>query len=205
MPNAIINHDHDKNFKNSPASKVPWTKPIDFEILYQTDSRLNENINKFGCNFMATLAIPQIICHRPLNPKAFLEIYAQGVNGNLGPDVLGRDCSCKLNFYKCVNLGFKMLGHEEKSARWMWASERDGSGKYLGIDAAYKKPSFLPNADGRPMFFIVDFNTSSDKATYGGHHFTLFNSIGDLLYDPGGGSVHSWLSLSRIHCWKVFG
>lgn len=178
----------------SEAEKVPFTKVPNINLLFQIDKQLYTEINKYGCRFMSMLAIPQIVTGKKLTAEGIKYIYDQAVAGNLGENVMQRDCTCGANEHKLMNLAFDMLGDKDHSCRQIFIS--DAAGKF-------RSPDMLPSKDNL-LFIVVDFNTTSDKRTYGGHHFVLFNSIGELIYDPAGGTVKSWKSLNRWLVYKVF-
>lgn len=140
------------------------------------------------------IAIPQIITGKRLTADGIKYIYDQAVAGNLGENVMGRDCTCGANEHKLMNEAFDLLGDKDHFCRQIFVS--DAAGKY-------RSPDMLPSKDNL-LFIVVDFNTTSNKATYGGHHFVLFNSIGELIYDPAGGTVHSWLNMNRWLVYKVY-
>lgn len=182
------------SFKDSLASKVPFLKVTGGKLLFQIDKQLYTEINKYGCRFMSMIAIPQIVTGRRLTANGIKYIYDQAVAGNLGDGVMGRDCTCGANEHKLMNMAFDILGDKDHSCRQIFIS--DSAGKF-------KSPDMLPSKDNL-LFIVVDFNTTSNKATYGGHHFVLFNSIGELIYDPAGGTVHSWLNMNRWLVYKVY-
>jgi hypothetical protein len=175
----------------TPASLALFTKP-NITIIEQIDKRLNIKINKFGCRFMSLLAIPQIINNKSLTPEGILYIYHEAVN--MGPDVMNENCTCGENEHKIMSLAFDMLDDKDRFCRQIFIS--DGAGKF-------RNENMLPTSTNI-LFFIVDFNTSSSKE-YGGHHFMLYNGIGNLIYDPGGGSVDkSMIDMNRWLCYKVY-
>ena len=180
--------------KNSDAAKIGFTKPLDFEMLYQVDKKLYVPINKFGCRYMSMISIPQIVCRKKLSSDAINYIYDQAVDGNLGPNVMNKSCTCGENEDMLINKAFEILGYPGKTCRQVWVSDNKD---------AHTSPQDLPEADDKPMFIVVDFNTRSN-AEYGGHHFVLFNAIGDLLYDPGKNTVKSFESMHRWLVYKVF-
>lgn len=48
-------------------------------MLLQTDKRLGSTINRWGCNFMVLIAIPQIITSKFLDDKAIVGLYAEAI------------------------------------------------------------------------------------------------------------------------------
>lgn len=182
------------SFKDSEASKVPFLKITGPKLIFQIDKQLYTEINKYGCRFMSMIAIPQIVTGKRLTTDDIKYIYDQAVAGNLGEDVMGRDCTCGSNEHKLMNMAFDLLKDKDHYCRQIFVS--DAAGKY-------KSPDMLPSKENL-LFIVVDFNTNSDKRTYGGHHFVLFNSIGELIYDPAGGTVKSWKSLNRWLVYKVY-
>lgn len=178
----------------SEASKVPFLKIPGSKILFQINKKLYPNINKYGCRFMSLIAIPQIITGKRLTAEGINEIYDRAIAGNLGDDVMENDCTCGSNEHLLMSKAFEMLGDKDHYCRQIFVS--DAAGKYRSLD-------MLPSKDNI-LFIIVDFNTTSDKRTYGGHHFVLFNAIGELIYDPAGGTVKSWKSLNRWLVYKVY-
>lgn len=179
---------------DSQASKVPFLKVTGSKLLYQIDKKLYTEINKYGCRFMSMIAIPQIVTGKRLTADGIKYIYDQAVAGNLGNDVMGRDCTCGSNEHKLITEAFDLLGDKDHFCRQIFVS--DAAGKYRSVD-------MLPSKDNL-LFIVVDFNTTSDKRTYGGHHFVLFNAIGELMYDPAGGTVKSWLNMNRWLVYKVY-
>lgn len=190
--NAKLNPYKPKN--NSDAAKVSFIKPVDFELLYQIDRDLYTNINKFGCRYMTMIAIPQIYCHKKLTSDAIKYIYDQATVGNLGADVMDKNCTCGSNEDMMMNKAFEILKKPGKICKQVWVSDNKD---------AHAFPDELPEQDGNAMFIIGDFNTTSSKE-YGGHHFILFNALGDLLYDPAKNTVKSIISLNRWLVYKVF-
>lgn len=182
------------SFKDSQASKLPFLKVSGPKLLFQVDKHLYTEINKYGCRFMSMIAIPQIVTGKRLTVDQVKYIYDQAVAGNLGEDVMGRDCTCGSNEHKLMTMAFDLLKDKDHYCRQIFVS--DAAGKY-------QSPDMLPSNDNL-LFIVVDFNTTSDKRTYGGHHFVLFNSIGELIYDPAGGTVKSWKSLNRWLVYKVY-
>lgn len=182
------------SFKDSEASKVPFLKITGQKLLFQIDKNLYKEINMYGCRFMSMIAIPQIVTGRRLTPDNVKYIYDQAVAGNLGEDVMRRDCTCGKNEHKLMNLAFDLLDDKDHFCQQIFSSEY--AGKYQSVD-------MLPSKDNL-LFIIVDFNTTSDKSTYGGHHFVLFNSIGELIYDPAAGTVKSWKNLNRWLVYKIY-
>lgn len=180
--------------KKSEASKVPFLKIPGSKLLFQVDKKLYPNINKYGCRFMSMIAIPQIITGKRLTAEGINEIYDRAVAGNLGDNVMESDCTCGANEHLLMTKAFEMLGDKDHYCRQIFVS--DAAGKYRSLD-------MLPSKDNI-LFIVVDFNTTSDKRTYGGHHFVLFNAIGELIYDPAGGTVKSWKSLNRWLVYKVY-
>lgn len=178
----------------SAAEKVPFTKITGPKLIFQIDKKLYQNINKFGCRFMSMIAIPQIVTGKRLTADGIKYIYDQAVAGNLGEDVMGQDCTCGSNEHKLMNLAFDLLGDKDHFCRQIFVS--DAAGKYRSEDMLPSKENLL--------FIVVDFNTNSDKRTYGGHHFVLFNSIGELIYDPAAGTVKSWKNMNRWLVYKVY-
>lgn len=180
-----------KKYKGTPAEKALFIEPK-LNLIYQVDERLNENINKFGCRFMSMLAIPQIVNNKTLTPEGILKIYHESID--MGPNVMQKDCTCGPDEHKIMSLGFELLGDNDRFCRQIFIS--DSAGKY-------RSENFLPS-ENNIIFMVVDFNTSSGPA-YGGHHFMLFNGVGDLIYDPGKGTVDkSMLNMNRWLCYKVY-
>ena len=55
---------------------------------------------------------------------------------------------------------------------------------------------------GNIYFIIVDMGTQS-KGNYGGHHFVLFNSVGELIYDPARNTIRGYVEPKRLIWYKV--
>lgn len=178
----------------SAADKVPFTKINGKKLLFQIDKKLYKNINNYGCRFMSLIAIPQIVTGKRLTADNIKYIYDQAVAGNLGDKVMIENCTCGENEHKLMSMAFDLLGDKDHFCRQIFVS--DAAGKY-------KSEDMLPSKDNL-LFIIVDFNTTSNKATFGGHHFVLFNSIGELIYDPAGGTVKSWVNMNRWLVYKVY-
>ena len=180
--------------QTSAADKVPFTKVNSKRLLFQIDKKLYKNINNYGCRFMSLIAIPQIVTGKNLTADNIKYIYDQAVAGNLGDKVMMENCTCGENEHKLMSMAFDLLGDKDHFCRQIFVS--DAAGKYQSEDMLRSQDNLL--------FIIVDFNTTSNKATFGGHHFVLFNSIGELIYDPAGGTVKSWVNMNRWLVYKVY-
>lgn len=179
------------SYKGTPAGNAIFIG-TSIKLIGQTDERLNSNINKFGCRFMSLLAIPQIVTGKNLTPEGILKIYHESINN--GPEVMTENCTCGKDEHIIMNLGFETCGDDDRYCRQIFISESAGK---------FKSENMLPTRDN-VLFFIVDFNTSSSKE-YGGHHFMLFNGLGDLVYDPGVGSVdRTMINVNRWLCYKIY-
>lgn len=178
---------------NSQAARVPY-RTLNFEPIYQIDPRLREEIRKYGCRFMCMITIAAIINGVPYTAEQVEYIYSQASTGALGEKVMESNCACGENEHKLINLGFQILGDSKHTCRQIYISD---------CADQHKNQSDLPSQDN-VTFIIVDFKTGSDPKTYGGHHFVLYNGIGELLYDPAKNTVTSLKYMNRWLVYKVF-
>lgn len=187
--------------KNSLASKVPFIKP-NVNVMFQVDFKRDDNnksdpetnIHKFGCCFMSGLAIPQFINRKKLTGKQIIDIYLYAVkNGWL-------EVNCSVNKpEEIMNYAAQLLGDTKHRYSNVFV-KGVASGSSWNVEN-YQHTSKLPGSNN-VYFMIVDFLTGS-SAEYGGHHFELFNAIGNLIYDPANGTVHKYKGVNKISCYKV--
>ena len=178
---------------SSDAAKIPY-RTLNIEPLYQIDPSLRPEINKYGCRFMCMITIAAIVNGRSLTSEQIETIYSQATTGALGEKVMDPDCSCGENEHKLINLAFQLLGDNKHTCRQIYVSD------YAKV---HKNQSDLPS-QSNVTFIIVDFKTDSDVRTYGGHHFVLYNGIGELLYDPAKNQVKHLKYMNRWLVYKVF-
>ena len=199
-----------KRFKNVPFL-YPTLDPL-FQVSFtrapgDPKDDPETNIHKYGCRFMCEMAMCQFISKRKLKKVDILDIYHKATTGQLGPDVLGRDCTVGGNEELLMKYALQTLGNKKNTIRQVMVkavNARTADGK---PEQDYNiKEWYSSNKTPGPnnvYFVIVDFNTNSG-ADYGGHHFVLFNAIGELIYDPANGTVHSYRNVNRCLFYKVF-
>jgi hypothetical protein len=193
-------------FKKSKADKVPFIHP-NFEPMYQVDfirspgdpkGDPETNIHKYGCRFMCELAICQFINNKTFSKQQILQIYHAAVGGDWGANVMQRDCTLGANESALMSGALKMLGDDKHYISQVMVKGVNSDGDWnINNYTAEKMPG-----PGNVYFVIVDFNTNG-SADYGGHHFVLFNSIGEIIYDPANGTVHTYKNVNRLLFYKV--
>lgn len=191
----------------SRAEKAPYRDPnvdclgqVDFPRLSgdpKTDP--GTNIHKYGCRFMCELAICQYVSKKKLSQKDIYKIYNKAVNGELGGDVMTQNCIVGVNEDKLMSYALELLGNDKVVIRQHRVKGINSQGDW---NINNWQPSDLPGK-GNAYFCIVDFNTYSNS-DYGGHHFVLFNGIGEFIYDPSKGQVNSYKNVNRLLFYKVF-
>lgn len=188
------------------SKSVPFIHPT-IKPMFQVDFKRasgdpkndpDTNIHKYGCRFMCELAICQFVCNKRLTKQQILQIYNAAVNGDWGPDVMLQNCTVGTNEHKIMNAALRMLGDKKRSIQQCMVKGVTSNGDW---NVSNYDSSKLPGK-GNTYFVIVDFNTSGN-ADYGGHHFVLFNSIGELIYDPANGTVHTYKNVNRLLFYKV--
>lgn len=188
------------------AEKVPYRHP-QFEPMYQVDFKRTSgdpkydpetNIHKYGCRFMCELAMCQYVAGKKLNREQILQIYQAAVDGDWGKDVMLYNCTLGTNEEALMRGALKFMGDSKHRISQCMVKGVHSSGDWnVNTYDASKLPG-----PGNVYYVIVDFNTKS-SAAYGGHHFVLFNSIGELIYDPANGTVHSYINVNRLLFYKV--
>ena len=178
---------------NCDAGKVPFLK-FNIKPLFQNDPSLRKEINDFGCRFMCMLTIPQIVNGKVLTTQQIEYIYQQAISGNLGEDVMDSNCTCGTNEHKMINEAFTLLGDDDRYCRQWYTSDNADN---------HRDISSLPS-DTNVLFTVVDFRTIGNTAYYGGHHFVLFNAIGDFIYDPMNNKVGKYRDMYRWLVYKVY-
>ena len=188
--------------KNAPFIH-PSLKP-----LFQVDFRRSPgdpktdpetNIHKYGCRFMCELAMCQFIANKKLTKTQTLQIYHAAVDGDWGNNVMQYNCTVGENEQAIMTGTLRLLGDNKHTISQLMVKDvSSGTGDW-NINNYTSKD--MPGK-GNVWFIIVDFNTSSGS-DYGGHHFVLFNGIGELLYDPSNGTVHSYKNVNRLLFYKV--
>lgn len=165
------------------------------------------NIHKYGCRFMCEMAMCQYISGRAFTKEGILQIYHDCVNGRVAPNTLTYNCVVGGNEHIMMKYALEKLGNTRHSIRQVMVKSvnaRDEHGNKLGDWDIHKYKQYGLPGPGNPYFVIVDFNTRSSK-DYGGHHFVLFNAIGELIYDPENGNCHTYSSVNKLLFYKVFG
>lgn len=185
------------------ADKVPYVHPS-IEPMYQIDFNLGSptdpdtNIHKFGCRFMCEMAICQFVAGKRLSKQDLLKIYDAATGGAWGDNVMASNCAVGANEAKLMEGALMMLGDNKHLIQQVMVKGVSSNGDW-NIDKYTK--SQLPGK-GNVYFVIVDMNTNSGSE-YGGHHFVLFNPIGELIYDPAKGTVRGYRGVNRLLFYKV--
>ena len=185
------------------ADKVPYVHPT-IEPMYQIDFNLGSpadpdtNIHKFGCRSMCEMAICQFVAGKRLSKQDLLKIYDAATGGAWGDNVMASNCAVGANEAKLMEGALMMLGDNKHLIQQVMVKGVSSNGDW-NIDKYTK--SQLPGK-GNVYFVIVDMNTNSGSE-YGGHHFVLFNPIGELIYDPAKGTVHGYRGVNRLLFYKV--
>ena len=149
------------------------TKPRELPtLLFQTDERLNSQINKYGCRFMSLLAIPQMYMNKVLEASTIMDIYNSVIKD---PKVMNSNCLCGEREDIITLEGFRALGVNDKKAAqfnpWTAKTEAD-----------------IPESTD---FTIIQWRTfvSGEYAS----HFELGDKYGNDLYDPGNTSFDKFI------------
>ena len=164
------------------------------------------NIHKYGCRFMCEMAMCQYISKRKLKKVDILDIYRKATTGQLGADVMSTNCEVGGNEELLMKYALQTLKNNKNTIRQVMvkavnAKTKDGKPEDDYNIKEWYSSSKTPGPNN-VYFVIVDFNTSSGP-DYGGHHFVLFNAIGELIYDPSNGTVKSYKNVNRCLFDKV--
>lgn len=180
--------------KKSKAEKVPYIHPT-IDILYQVSFDLlpgkpkndpGTQIHMCGCRFMCMLAIVQFISGKAFSKQDIISIYNTATSGELGDDVMLKNCTTLGGEYKLIRYALDYIGNKKHMVQQTMVTNVTGNSQW---NMDYLR-NHMPG-EGNIYYIIVDFNTKSGPE-YGGHHFVLFNSIGELIYDPSRGTVKSY-------------
>ena len=189
----------------SKAESVPYTHPS-FDIIHQVDFTIGNpsdpdtNIHKFGCRFMCEMAICQFIAGHALTKSDILKVYAAATSGAWGDNVMASNCAVGANEAKLMEGALTILGDTKHRVQQVMVKDVSSGGGDWNVDKY--NASQLPGK-GNVYFVIVDMLTNSGSE-YGGHHFVLFNPIGELIYDPARGTVKCYKGVNRLLFYKVF-
>ena len=195
---AALTKDRSKN--------VPFTHPT-LRPLFQVDFKRSAgdpkydpetNIHKYGCRFMCEMAMCQFIANKKFTKQQILQIYHAAVDGQWGNDIMMYNCTVGSREDKLMKGALEMLCDKKHLISQTMVKGVNTSGDW---NINRLSSSDLPGP-GNVYFVIVDFNTNG-SADYGGHHFVLFNGIGELLYDPANGTVHTYRNVNRLLFYKV--
>ena len=156
------------------------------------------NIHKYGCRFMCEMAMCQFVSNKVFSKQQILQIYHAAVDGDWGDNVMTRDCVVGTREEALMSGALQFLGNKKHLISQCIVKGVATKGDWNVDKYSY---SDLPGP-GNTYFVIVDFNTNG-SADYGGHHFVLFNSIGELIYDPANGTVHTYKNVNRLLFYKV--
>lgn len=157
------------------------------------------NIHKYGCRFMCMLTMCQFFAGKSLSKNEILTIYHKAINGELGKDVMLQNCTTQANEERIMHCALDMLGKKDYTIRQVRVksiNSKDGDWNISNWNTGD-----LPGKNNH-YFIITDFNTNSN-ADYGGHHFVLFSGIGNLIYDPSKGQVHTYKNINKLLFYKV--
>lgn len=158
------------------------------------------NLHKYACRMMCDLTICQLVAGKAFTKEHILDIYKRAVNGELGPNVLDFQCTVGGGEQNLINEALRMLGDTKHTVRQHAVKNLD-TGETWNMGSFNSKT--LPGP-GNTYFIIVDMRTNS-SGDYGGHHFVLFNSVGELIYDPARNEIRSYNHCGRLIYYKVTG
>lgn len=179
---------------------------VDFPRTDETPNTrdMDTNIHKYACRMLCTLAIPQMISGKVLTMDQVRQLYQWGITGQLGDNVLDYQCTVGAGEGKLQQAALDMLGNTTHKITQVACKDLK-NGKAVGGLTMYGGIKFDKNrvpGPGNIYFIIVDMGTQS-KGNYGGHHFVLFNSVGELIYDPARNTVRGYVEPKRLIWYKV--
>lgn len=193
------------------AAQVPFRFPsdelldamvhqVDFPRTDETPNTrdMDTNIHKYGCRMLCDLAIPQMVSGKVLSKDQIRQLYQMGISGQLGDNVLDYQCTVGAGESKLQQAALDMLGDTSHKITQCACKNLDGGDSWnMGM---FKKDT-VPGP-GNIYFIIVDMGTQS-KGNYGGHHFVLFNSVGELIFDPARNEIRGYVKPKRLIWYRV--
>lgn len=162
------------------------------------------NIHKFGCNFTCLLAICQFVSGKLFTQQHIIEVYKRAQNVWFkdwqGNNVQALTYNCRMNGPdQIAKIALELLGDTKHTVIQYAVKWLRGGGKDWNMDRFTSER--LPGK-GYAYFVIVDMLTNSNP-TYGGHHFVLFNAIGELIFDPDRNKIGRYKGPNRLSYYKV--
>lgn len=158
------------------------------------------NIHRFGCNFTCLLAICQFVAGKLFTQQHILEVYKRSQTLKNYKGVQALEYNCVVNGPdQIAQCALDLLGDTKHRVYQYAAKWLRGGGEDWNMDK-FTSPR-LPGK-GYSYFIIVDMLTNSNP-TYGGHHFVLFNAIGELIYDPDRNQIDRYKGPNRLIYYKV--
>lgn len=159
------------------------------------------NIHRFGCYFTCVLAICQFVAGKLFTKEHILEVYrrCQNINSYIeGKKALTYNCVVN-GPDQIAQCALDLLGDTKHRVNWYAVKHLNGDGVDTNMDTFTSDN--LPGK-GHSYFVIVDMLTNSNP-TYGGHHFVLFNSVGELIFDPARNEIGGYRGPNRLIYYKV--
>ena len=120
---------YDSNGVASQLYKIDENNPFLDDLLKQTDSGLNSIINKFGCNFMAIIAFPQLLTGNILTASEIQSIWDESTKQSFinqyGKTKYWIDAidSNVNNPDRVANYTFNSIGYNNYEMRYGWSGK----------------------------------------------------------------------------------
>ncbi|QTQ10859.1 hypothetical protein HRI96_00810 [Treponema parvum] len=159
---------YDKNGIGTDLFKLDKNNSYLDDLIKQTDQGLNGIINKYGCNFMATIAFPQLLTGNVLNANEIEKIWQRSGERNGG-----------------VNTSDAEVYNPEKLTNIVW-SNLEKSNVLLSSGA----PSWTPYGYSSFSQYEIGYKIKLSYKNTG--HFVLGGSTGSILYNPG-----NWITTDK--------
>ncbi|QTQ17194.1 hypothetical protein [Treponema parvum] len=118
---------YDKNGVGTDLFKIDKNNSYLDDLIKQTDPGLNGTINKYGCNYMSTIAVPQLLTGNIFKQNEIQNIWDTSTNrtyvnkkGEILPWVRGTD-SFVNNPDTVAKLAFNKMGYSNFELRYGWS------------------------------------------------------------------------------------